>query len=260
MKRIKNRATIGKPYAGPFLRFPAHGPRPFTLIELLVVIAIIAILAAMLLPSLNKARETARRSSCTSQLRQVTAGCMQYATDYDGYIFGWTNGYTYNGRGAEGFGALLTQANYLPEKVLICPSQKQRGANFNNSYVYGIFGHLLGTAYMTGGDAPRSNTFGNFYSLCKNGSPYVVIYSTKAMRNTSRLHLFSDSWSCLADRPIWTYTPLADSTSQYTASIHHGGRGVMAYADGHVDNPGERDLREKGFTGFRVNGIYQTGE
>ncbi|MCS7266246.1 MAG: DUF1559 domain-containing protein [Armatimonadetes bacterium] len=55
----------------------------FTLIELLVVIAIIAILAAILFPVFSRAREKARQASCTSNLKQLTLGWLQYAQDYD---------------------------------------------------------------------------------------------------------------------------------------------------------------------------------
>ncbi len=58
----------------------------FTLIELLVVVAIIAILASLLLPSLNKARELGKRTKCLSNLRGVSNLVYLYASDYSDYI------------------------------------------------------------------------------------------------------------------------------------------------------------------------------
>ena len=63
----------------------------FTLIELLVVITIISVLAAMLLPALQKARGKARQAACTGNLRQLGEAISMYVSDFEGYLPGGTS-------------------------------------------------------------------------------------------------------------------------------------------------------------------------
>ena len=72
-----------KPMSKGIAVYPRAAKRGFTLIELLVVIAIIAILAAILFPAFAKARESARRASCASNLKQIGISLLQYTQEYD---------------------------------------------------------------------------------------------------------------------------------------------------------------------------------
>ena len=124
--------------------------KKFTLLELLVVIAIIAILAAMLLPALNKVRSKARSISWTNQLKQIMTMTHMYGSDNDDFILPCSMYYTYfynmfstptnTDSAKESYAVYLLGLKYCQtQKVFQCPEDVAAASSkIESGHIYGV--------------------------------------------------------------------------------------------------------------------------
>ncbi|OGV49211.1 MAG: hypothetical protein A2017_05995 [Lentisphaerae bacterium GWF2_44_16] len=186
----------------------------FTILELLIVIAVMVILAGLLLPALNKAKEQVRRISCTNNLSQIGNGFLSYTLDNYDHMppyrdYGDSEKYWFGGRPSSGL-----IAEYLGK---------------NDAYGIGFIGMNVGKM--------RRDKFACLSEPAPSGNTqiYTYGYNQSVYKTSKKITIFPNpSITCLLTETLNTISCYYTTSGYYPMKFRHANGANVLFCDSHV--------------------------